>query len=261
MTVKYGQRGYIGTSRSVRSQEAIERGLVTKSELKAWQKRAVESGAVCAAEWHHTGKFAQKTDYFDLEAFEGLGPSDFPPSKKYESAAAEDAFGVSGTIAVWEGSGKRKRLVGYSFIGVTTSSSLWIEILKGGCGAKKKKKDGNNISWEKDEAALQDLNERNKREEKGRQKHQRRKARMEKLYGYGSYTAHEVVEASAAHNMREGKSRKGNPMIVFDYATPSKVDGWGNVKEVEYKEVQIPDGQLRNYLLRNVLLYLPNRDD
>ena len=35
---------YIGQKRSVRSQEAIEKGLVTKSQLKAWQKRAVDQG-------------------------------------------------------------------------------------------------------------------------------------------------------------------------------------------------------------------------
>ena len=33
--------GYIGNRRSERSQFAIESGLVTKSQLKAWQKRAV----------------------------------------------------------------------------------------------------------------------------------------------------------------------------------------------------------------------------
>ena len=43
---------YIGQSRSVRSQEAIEKGLVVKSQLKAWQKRAVDQGAVFPCEWH-----------------------------------------------------------------------------------------------------------------------------------------------------------------------------------------------------------------
>ena len=44
---------YIDQSRSVRSQEAIEKGLVVKSQLKAWQKRAVDQGAVFPCEWHH----------------------------------------------------------------------------------------------------------------------------------------------------------------------------------------------------------------
>ena len=77
--------GYIGNKRSERSQYAIESGLVTKSQLKAWQKRAVESGAVRPCEWHHTGKFYNKTNYFDLTDFEELNPKDFPPcSKKKE---------------------------------------------------------------------------------------------------------------------------------------------------------------------------------
>ena len=38
--------GYIRQSRSIRSQQAINDGLVTKTQLQAWQKRAVESGAV-----------------------------------------------------------------------------------------------------------------------------------------------------------------------------------------------------------------------
>ena len=74
--------GYIGNKRSERSQYAIESGLVTKSQLKAWQKRAVESGAVRPCEWHHTGKYFNKTNYFDLTDFEELNPKDFPPNSK-----------------------------------------------------------------------------------------------------------------------------------------------------------------------------------
>ena len=74
--------GYIGNKRSERSQYAIESGLVTKSQLKAWQKRAVESGAVRPCEWHHTGKYFNKTNYFDLTDFEELNPKDFPLLKK-----------------------------------------------------------------------------------------------------------------------------------------------------------------------------------
>lgn len=72
---------YIGQKRSVRSQEAIEKGLVVKSQLKAWQKRAVDQGTVFPREWHHTGKFYNRTNYYDLDNFKDLDPKDFPPVK------------------------------------------------------------------------------------------------------------------------------------------------------------------------------------
>ena len=61
---------------------AYEDGLLPKSKLKAWQKRAVETGAVMKAEWHHTGKFYSETDFYDPADFEGLNPKDFPVIKK-----------------------------------------------------------------------------------------------------------------------------------------------------------------------------------
>lgn len=72
---------YIGQKRSVRSQEAIEKGLVVKSQLKAWQKRAVDQGTVFPREWHHTGKFYNRTNYYNLDDFKDLDPKDFPPVK------------------------------------------------------------------------------------------------------------------------------------------------------------------------------------
>lgn len=57
--------GYIGQSRSERSQQAIDEGLLTKNQLKAWQKRAVEQGVIRPCEWHHTGKYFNKTEYYD----------------------------------------------------------------------------------------------------------------------------------------------------------------------------------------------------
>jgi hypothetical protein len=49
--------GYIGASRSERSQQAINNGLLVYSQLSAWQKRAADQKAVLPCEWHHTGKF------------------------------------------------------------------------------------------------------------------------------------------------------------------------------------------------------------
>ena len=77
--------GYIGFSRSERSQEAIDRGLIVKTQMSAWQKRAVEAGAVLPCEWHHTGKYFSKTNYYDPNDFEDLNPKDFPVQKKEEA--------------------------------------------------------------------------------------------------------------------------------------------------------------------------------
>ena len=61
---------------------AYESGLLPKSKLKSWQKRAVEAGAVMKAEWHHTGKFYGDTDFYNPVDFEALNPKDFPVIKK-----------------------------------------------------------------------------------------------------------------------------------------------------------------------------------
>lgn len=100
--------GYIGQKRSERSQEAIDRGLVTKSQLKAWQKRAVEQGAVSACEWHHTGKYFNRTEYFDLEDFEELNPKDFPKTKKIEEPETWYVL----VSADWGGTKKHPKIIG-----------------------------------------------------------------------------------------------------------------------------------------------------
>ena len=70
--------GYIGNKRS-----AVLRGLVPKSQLKDWQKRAVDSGAVKPREWRHTGEYYNSKelctmpDCYDLSDFECLNPNDF----------------------------------------------------------------------------------------------------------------------------------------------------------------------------------------
>ena len=99
---------YIGQSRSVRSQEAIEKGLVVKSQLKAWQKRAVDQGAVFPCEWHHTGKFYNRTNYYNLDDFEALDPKDFPPVKN-KPASTNWYVLVS---ARWGGTKRYPRIVG-----------------------------------------------------------------------------------------------------------------------------------------------------
>ncbi|AUA19242.1 hypothetical protein ACS6ZM_08210 [Streptococcus suis] len=102
--------GYIGQSRSERSQEAIDSGLLTKSQLKAWQKRAVEAGAVRPREWHHTGKYFNKTEYYSPIDFEDLDPKDFPKKPKMEIETKKTWFVL--VSAKWGGTKKYPKIVG-----------------------------------------------------------------------------------------------------------------------------------------------------
>lgn len=101
--------GYIGSKRSIRSQEAIESGLKTYSELSAWQKRAVDRNAVSPAEWHHTGKYFAKTNYYDPDDFSELSPKDFPPEKNDKEEPEQWYVLVS---AEWGGTKKHPKITG-----------------------------------------------------------------------------------------------------------------------------------------------------
>lgn len=102
--------GYIGQSRSYRSQQAIDDGLITRSELKAWQKRAVDSGKVRPCEWHHTGKYFNKTEYFDPNDFQELDAKDFPPIKKNKEIKKETWYVL--VSADWGGTKKYPKIIG-----------------------------------------------------------------------------------------------------------------------------------------------------
>lgn len=106
--------GYIGQSRSERSQQAIDEGLLTKNQLKAWQKRAVEQGVIRPCEWHHTGKYFNKTEYYDPIDFEGLNPKDFPPAKK-EKIAEKQVWYVL-VSAEWGGTKRFRKIVGANVV-------------------------------------------------------------------------------------------------------------------------------------------------
>ena len=101
--------GYIGHKRSERSQSAIDRGLLTKTQLCAWQKRAIEAGAVLPLEWHHTGKYFSQTNYYDPKDFEQFSAKDFPPHKK--KAKKENIWYVL-VSAQWGGSKSYPRIIG-----------------------------------------------------------------------------------------------------------------------------------------------------
>ena len=102
--------GYIGNKRSVNSQNAIDEGMLTFSQLKAWQKRAVKAGAVIHNEWHHTGKYFNETKYYDPEDFAELNPKDFPIVKEIKKEEPKKFFVL--VSAEWGGTRKHPKIVG-----------------------------------------------------------------------------------------------------------------------------------------------------
>jgi hypothetical protein len=68
-------------SLSDRAIEAYEEGKTVYSNLAAWQRRAVDKGAVSPCEWHHTSAAANRTNFYALDDFADLNPADFPPAK------------------------------------------------------------------------------------------------------------------------------------------------------------------------------------
>ena len=75
--------------KSDRALAAEEAGKVTYSKLRAWQKRAVDAGAVMPREWHHTSGAANETDYYDPTDFITLNPADYPPVKIAPAAGVD----------------------------------------------------------------------------------------------------------------------------------------------------------------------------
>ena len=66
--------GYIGFSRSVRSQRAIDEGKRTATDFAQWVRQFARfkgctakdvSIALSPCEWHHTSKFCNRTNYYD----------------------------------------------------------------------------------------------------------------------------------------------------------------------------------------------------
>ena len=76
----------------IKSDRAIlaeECGFKPYSKLSAWQKRAVDEGAVSSREWHHTGAAANRTYYYDPTDFSELNPKDFPVIKENKVQQAD----------------------------------------------------------------------------------------------------------------------------------------------------------------------------
>jgi hypothetical protein len=129
---------YIGQSRSANSEIAREEGKLIYSELKAWQKRAVDAGAVRTCEWHHTGKYFNETNYYDPDSFAELDPADYPSIKK--KAPEEKAVTVE--YAYWTGSRKHSHR-NTDKIAATQRGTWLFGDFADGC--KKKQALGNNI--------------------------------------------------------------------------------------------------------------------
>ena len=96
--------GYIGYSRSVRSQRAINEGKMTATDFAKWVKRfsryagctaADVSEAMTPCEWHHTSKVYNRTNYYD--------PRDLLDAATRQSLASVIATrkaGASGSLEV-----------------------------------------------------------------------------------------------------------------------------------------------------------------
>ena len=121
--------GYIGQVKSYRSQRAINEGLLTKNQLKAWQKRAIEQGAVQPCEWHHTGKYFSKTNYYNPNDFDHLNPNDFLPIKTSELEQKETWYVL--VSAKWGGTKNHPKIIGQNVVvknKITTAQKMPINI-------------------------------------------------------------------------------------------------------------------------------------
>ncbi|MDR3235046.1 MAG: hypothetical protein LBT46_15525 [Planctomycetaceae bacterium] len=71
---------------------AMDEGKYPKTYFKAWQRRAIEAGAVKPCEWHHTGSKYRCTQYYNSADFAELDPKDFPVGKQPAKAAKREVI-------------------------------------------------------------------------------------------------------------------------------------------------------------------------
>lgn len=141
-------RGYVGSQRSVRSMEAIENNEVSKSHItKELINRIIEKYSseeqekikdffqsisldffkekvIQPSSWHHTGKFFNETNHYDLEeeinkilTFKAsekkelyISFDEFKKSKKESKQKIKYAYGVK---AIWGGTRRHPRIIHY----------------------------------------------------------------------------------------------------------------------------------------------------
>lgn len=105
--VIYGQSGYIGSSMSVRASLAYDAGEMplskwTKEEMLAalpdalasqlakHTARTLRDNVLECAGWHHTGKYANKTDFYRVKDPEDIRPESIVPSAPQKKAKPEE---------------------------------------------------------------------------------------------------------------------------------------------------------------------------
>lgn len=79
--------GYIGWSKSRRAGEAEDNGLLPLSHIGGGAYVKAAAKLLGAAEWHHTSKFFNRTDYYDARAVRALAAQ-----MKRSGLKAEEAF-------------------------------------------------------------------------------------------------------------------------------------------------------------------------
>jgi hypothetical protein len=92
--VGYNQKGYVGKSMSVRAKQAYDGGEMPKSKwsknamldalseefgeeeslgFKRFSKEQLFAGIMKQTSWHHTGKFANATNFYSLDRERAIG--------------------------------------------------------------------------------------------------------------------------------------------------------------------------------------------
>jgi hypothetical protein len=66
--IRHGNSGYIGFSMSRRAGEAYDNGLAPLSKIGTGPYVRAAAQIIGPAEWHHTSKFCNRTDFYDARA-------------------------------------------------------------------------------------------------------------------------------------------------------------------------------------------------
>jgi hypothetical protein len=90
---EYGNSGYVGQSKSVRASEAESNDIYSASE--ADKLLGVRQGAVAAilspSEWHHTGSYYNKTNYYDIRLLLAIQDNDEEIMSEYDDSDIQEA--------------------------------------------------------------------------------------------------------------------------------------------------------------------------
>lgn len=148
--VSYGQGGYVGTSMSVRAQEAYESGempmskwtrgaiisaikdyctdfdLAYNPEIETMNRAKLAEAYLEYKSWHHTGRFARETEFFGLN--EDAVCADFPEMTPDQIAERDEkAAEVQAAATEWNGFMKARENAFAERFGCNASSVLAYE--------------------------------------------------------------------------------------------------------------------------------------